>query len=324
VPAILTIFIVVIVALALAVDNNDAPPLFAEDLRESLVEVGRAATVFNDTVVGISAVDRVTLVAAVDGVVEALDATEETMATAPPNDPELTAPVAILQEVISSWRRGSTDFRDAVLLAADDPLAIGVDIAVTDSLIDVRAGDRIYELFVESMDRAETPAPVVAFPEIEFVSDTYPFSVGPPQIVELARSPGNNLALQADLAIEGVATAPDMVLNTNDEPVITVTDLVTVQVIVLNRGNTVSEPVLPTMDMVGTDGSTLQEVSEVAALDAGEQTTVAFSDISVVAGQRYEVRVGLPVADSESENDDNTRTVTFTINEETGTTTTAG
>ena len=323
-PVVLTILVGLVVAFALALDDDQAPPLFAEDLRESLVDVGHSAAQFAALVEGINGTDRVTLDTTVEDSLAALAAARAAMAEAPTGDPELTGPLAILDQVISSWESGVSSFRDLVFEAADDPLAVGLEIEITDSLIDLRAGDRLYQSFVTSMDAADTSAPVVPFPAITFVSDTFPFSTGPAQIVSVARADGNALALRAELAIGRVATVPDMVVNTSDHAVVTVTDNLTVQVIILNSGNTTSEGVDVTIDLYGNDGSTFTGVEEAPALDAGSETTVSFEGLPVTPGVTYQLTVRLPLVDVDEASDDNLREITFLVNEATASTTTTG
>lgn len=324
-PVALTVLVGLIVAFALALDEDQAPPLFAEDLRGSLVDVGRSAAQFGALVEGINGADRVTLDTTVDDSLEALSAARMAMGEAPVGDPELAGPLAILDQVIASWETGVSSFRDLVFEAADDPLAVGLEIEITDALIDLRAGDRLYQSFVASMDQAETSAPVVPFPEIAFVSDTYPFSSGPAQIVGFARADGSELALRADLAIGRVATVPDMVVNTSDQAVVTVTDTLKVQVVVLNSGNTDSEPVDVMIDLVGNDGSTYNGVESTPGLGPGRETTVEFDGLTVTPGVTYQLTVRLPLIDGDDASEDNLQDVTFVVNEATeSTTTTSG
>ena len=74
-----------------------------------------------------------------------------------------------------------------------------------------------------------------------------------------------------------------------------------------------SEPVDLALSMAGTEGSVVDDVRQVPALEAGEQTTVEFGELAVVPGERYELTVRLPVVAAESENEDNTRSIGFSI-----------
>ena len=320
-PLALTIFIMLLVSFALALDEEGAPPLFAEDLRQSLVAVESSSSQVRAMVEGMAAVDRETLETTVEDSLQAIDDVGEAMGAAPLNDPTLTGPMAILGEVLASWQLGIKGLHTSVLEAADDPLAVGVEIEITDSLIDLRAGDRLYQSFVMSMDAADTPAPVVPFPEIEFVSDTFPFSTGPSQIVSIAKAEGNQLALQAEVAIGGVATVPDIVVNTSDQNVVPTTQTLTINVVVLNSGNTESEPIDVMIDLTGSDGSVLSQIGTAPAIDAGAQTTVEFPEVAVTPGGLYALVVRLPIVEGEEESEDNLRELTFTINEETTSTT---
>jgi hypothetical protein len=324
VPVALTIFTGLIVAFGLVIDDDEAPPLFGEDLREATEDVGLKATAFNQMMLGINSVDRIELDTIVDDVLSSLATARAVMAEAPENDPELTGPLAILREALTSWESGVSVFRELVFEAADDPLASALEIELTDALIDLRAGDRLFSSFVRAIDAADTPAPVLPYPTVAFVSDSYPFSTGPAQIIAVAQAPGNELALRAELAIEQVVTSPEMSLNTSDQRVVTATSALTVQVVIFNAGNTASEPVELTLSVVGTDDSALAETAEVGAIAAGGQTTVEFADLVVSPGLAYQMVISLPLMVGEEATDDNRVQWDFLVNEETTPTTVAG
>jgi hypothetical protein len=324
VPVVLTILIGLIVAFGLVIDDEEVPPLFAEDLREVTEDVGLKATAFNQMMLGINSVDRIELDTTVEDVLSSLAAARAVMAEAPQNDPELTGPLAILGEALTSWQSGVSVFRELVFEAADNPVASALEIELTDALIDLRAGDRLFSSFVRSIDAADTPAPVLPYPSVAFVPDSYPFSTGPAQIVAVAQAPGNELALRAELAIEQVVTGPEMSVNTSGQRVVTATSALTVQVVIVNGGNTASEPVEVTLSMVGTDDSSLAETAEVEAIEAAGQTTVEFVDLAVSPGLAYQMVISLPLAAGEEATEDNQVQWDFLVNEETTSTTVAG
>jgi len=126
------------------------------------------------------------------------------------------------------------------------------------------------------------------------------------------------------LAISAVRTLPEMTVNTSDQRVVTATGTLTVQVVVVNGGNTSSDPIGLTMSLIGTDDSAVEQTGEVVALAAGGQTTVEFADLSVTPGLGYRLDVALPLVEGEEATDDNRVQLDFFVNEETVTTTTAG
>ena len=322
VPVVLTILIGLVVAFGLAVDRDATPPLFAENLRTALETAAAEATQFGAMVDGIGGVDRVSFDATVEETLSSLAEVRAVMSTAPSGDPALTAPLALLDVVVRSWETGLSSFRDLVFIAADDPLAVGVEIDITDALIDLRAGDRLYQSFVTAIDAADTPAAVAPFPVVAFVSETYPFSTGPAHIVSVARAEGNLLALRAEVAIEQVATEPPTVVNTSDDRVVTVTDSLAVRVVVLNRGNTESDPSQLSLSLAGNDETSISLTGEVPAIQAAGQTTVLFEALDVSPGITYLLTVQLPLAEGEEESEDNLVQWAFLVNEETGSTTT--
>jgi hypothetical protein len=327
VPALLTVVIGLVVAFALSADPGTADPLFAESLREQTMELRGEATGFQVMLDEMAGVDRVQLETSVDEVTAVIEATREQIDTVPAEDPELAGPIAILGEALNAWEAGVTGFQEVVLTAADDALVpvVDLELGLTDALVDLRAGDRVFGAFVESVGRLEdVPQAVAAFPDVDFVPADYPLAARSAAIIASARSPQNSLALRAELAIDQVATVPEMVVNTNDERVVTTTEALTVRVVVVNRGNTESSPIELSMIMVGADGTEVPGTMPVAALPADSPTTVEFVDLPVTPGNQYTLTVPLPLSAGEEESEDNLRSFTFRVNDVTETTATAG
>ena len=326
-PGLLTVVIGVVVAFALSADPGTADPLFTESLRERTVELGGKAAGFQAMLDEMAGVDRVRLETAVDGVTTVIAATREQIESAPDEDPQLAGPLAILGEALNAWEAGVTGFEEVVLTAADDELipVVDLELGLTDALVDLRAGDRVFGAFVESLGRLEgVPQAVAAFPDVDFVPADYPLAARSAAIISSARSPQNSLALRAQLAIDQVATVPEMVVNTNDERVVTTTEELTVRVVVVNRGNTESSPIELSMIMVGADDTEVPGTMPVEPLAAGSPTTVEFVDLPVTPGNQYTLTVQLPLSPGEEESEDNLRSFTFRVNDLTETTAAAG
>lgn len=324
-PVVLTIAIGLLVALGVTADPGTADPLFTESLRERTVELGREATEFRTMLDQMGTVDRMQLETAVDEVLAVIGAARSTLDSAPDENPELAGPLAILGEALNAWEAGVTGFEEVVLTAADDTMVPEVDLelGLTDALVDLRAGDRVFGSFVEALgDLEDVPQAVAAFPDVDFVPADYPLAARSAAIIATARSPENALALRAELAINQVATVPEMVVNTNNERVVTQTEALTVRVVVVNRGNTTSQEVVLSMILVGTDGTETPGQQSVAPLAAEAPTTVEFTDLPVSPGGQYTLTVQLPLSEGEEESEDNLRSFTFRVNEVTETTST--
>jgi hypothetical protein len=324
-PVVITIVIGVVVAFGLAVGGReDQPPLFAEDLRAATVVIGQKAEVLGAVINQIDSARREELDTATEELLTAIQATREQIQLAPADDPQLAGPLAVLGQALDFWEQGSTFFRTTVFRAADEQTAVGLEIDLTDALIDMRAGDRVYVKFTQAIAAAKVTQPVSAFPSIALVPDNLVLATAALQIVGAAQTPGNLLELKAELALDQVATVPEMKLNADDELVVTVTDTLSVQVVVFNRGNTDSQAIAVQLTMLGADGTAYDQSSPVPVLPAGGSTTVDFTDISVTPGQTYQMSVALPVADGEQVSEDNVRDISFRVNEATPTTSTGG
>jgi hypothetical protein len=156
------------------------------------------------------------------------------------------------------------------------------------------------------------------------MSDGYLVAAGASSIVAIAQAPGNLLELRAELAIDQVASVPEMVVNTSGDRVVTTTETLVVQVVVVNHGNVTSEPTDLSLLLTGLDGGEVPGIQPVPALEPDEPTTVSFDHLPVVPAEIYSLTVRLPLAAGEVESDDNVRTLTFRVNEPTTETSQAG
>jgi hypothetical protein len=323
-PVVVTILIGVVVAFGLAIGADDKPPLFAEDLRVATVGIAQKAEVLGTVITRIDTARREELDTATDELLTAIQATRDQIALAPADDPQLAGPLAVLTQALDFWEQGATSFRTSVFRAADEQTAVSLEIDVTDALIDMRSGDRVFVRFTQAIGAAKVSQPVTAFPTISLVPDNLVLATAAVQIVGAAQTPGNLLELKAELALDQVATVPEMKLNADNELVVTMTDALTVQIVVVNQGNTDSQPIEVELTLLGGDGSAYDQTAPVPVLAAGTSTTIDFTGVAVTPGQSYQMSVTLPLADGEQVSEDNARDMTFRVNEATPTTTSAG
>jgi hypothetical protein len=303
-------------AVALALTGDESPTLYAEDLRSQAAAVSRKARTFQDMVARISSVDRVELTETVDDLDQTIVGVRDFLEgqDAPP---ELAGSIAVFRLSLQSWDRGATAFRDGLLRAADDPFASGVEDQLINALLELRAGDRLYAAFVADVSAQDVAQPVSGMPAVAFLPDPYPIVPGAQTMAALARTDGSPLELRSALAIDQVTTSPEWILDTEDALVVESTELVTVKVVVANRGNTGADPREVFLSLTGSQGNVEERSLTVPALEPGAKTTVSFDDLSVSPGRSYELRVRLALAEGEAQNEDNARTVRFRVNDAT-------
>ena len=315
--------ILIALLVAWASGSTDAPaPLFVEDLRSSLVELSRRAGPYEDVVLTLAESDRVLIEDVTDDALEGLAELDALIENAP-DDPAMEGTLTLLDEAVALWAAGSDGLRNQLLRAADEPEAVGVDVVLTEALVDLFAGDRLYDTFLARHAVSEADQPIAEFPRFGFFPDGFPIGGSATQLVDMARADGSPIQLQPDVEIDQVATEPEMVLNTDGQLVVVYTDVVTVNVVVVNSGNGPSDPVDVAVELIGPGDQVLQQTATVQALEPSENTTVTFPDLPVMPGP-HQLSLTLPLAAGEEQSDDNLRSFVFMVNEQTTPTTAGG
>lgn len=235
---------------------------------------------------------------------------------------EITGVLVLFDLALESWAEGSTGLTAHLLAAADGDAGLGLTDLVTDDLLELRAGDRLYRQAVAELASADVTQPVSPMPDVRFLPDGYPVGPAARTLLAQARVVGSPLSLNAALAVEQVTTVPEWVLDTEGTLVVDAAESLVVRVVVTNRGNALSEPTVLAVEVIGGDGSAQEASLEVPALESGAKTTVTFDPLSVTPGRSYSLVVRLALAPGESETADNSRTLLFRVNEGTVTTTT--
>lgn len=310
-------------AVALALAGEEAPALYGEDLREQAATISRKSRTFQDLVARISSVDRIELDEVVDDLLATLDGVAESTDVVDP-PAELAGPLAVFQIAVDAWAVGAQGFRSELLRAADDPFAVGVEDGLTSALLELRAGDRLYERFTSELAASGLEQPVLAMPDVTFLPKPYPIVPAAQTMAGLARADGSLLELRATLLIEQVTTEPEWLLDTEDTLVVSATDVIDVRVVVANNGNTPADPRRLDLALTGSEGAIQETFLDVPALNPGSKTTVTFDGLAVTPGRSYQLALGLELGVGEGLTEENSRTVRFRVNEPTTTTTESG
>jgi len=235
---------------------------------------------------------------------------------------EVAGVLVVFDLALESWSAGLEGFVEHLLAAADGDATLGRADLLLDDLLELRAGDRLYAEAVAALASADVTQPVSSMPDVRFLPEAYPIAPAARTLLAHAAVVGSPLALNPALAIEQVTTVPEWVLDTEGALVLDASEELVVRVVVTNAGNAASDPTGVSVELVGGDGSAQSVSLEVATLAAGAKTTVTFEPLAVTPGRSYSLVVRLGLAPGEGDSDDNSRTLSFRVNEGTVTTTT--
>lgn len=307
--------VAVLVAVGATLSSGDSGEVFVEDLRKETEAVAAVAGPYRDMLAGVAGMGRLELDDLTGDVLDTL--TAATAASEESDAPgDLVGAVEIYRLALASWTSGVTAFRDAALAAVDSSPGVPVEDLLTDALLDMRAGDRLYVRFLDAAGRPDLPHPVVGYASLSLLPDPFPIVSSSESIAASARQPGNPLALLRSVGIEQVATEPEWVLDTEDALVVPDTTSLVFKVVVANKGNAASEPTQATLVLRSSSGAT-ELTAEVGALAAGTSSTVTLPAAPVIPGTSYEVEVRLGLADGDVDPEDNVRIMAFRVNEPT-------
>lgn len=315
---------VLVAAVALSQAATPTSPLLAEDVRSAVMPVSRRAEVFRDMLARIGSVDRVELQTVTDEGIRRVTGVREFVAGLDDPPGEIIGVLGLLDLAHRSWETGLDGFTRHLLAAADGDGSLGLSDALIDDLLELRAGDRLYREAIELLAAADVTQPVSGMPDVTFLPDAYPLVPAVQTLLAHARAEGSLLALRASLAVEQVSTLPELVLDTGGTLVVDATEELVVRVVVTNAGNSSSDGSSLTAEVVGGDGSAQSATLAVPPLAAGAKTTITYEPIAVTPGRSYSLVVRLALAPGEGQTDDNSRTLSFRVNEGSVTTTTGG
>lgn len=244
-------------------------------------------------------------------VAEALDLLEadagvladELARAVPPGKGDLFRADAFLDIAVASWRDGLTGFHQAILALSNDPLDETGRAQLEAALNDLRVGDAAYVEF-RSTVRAVPEAGTLAspFPGVEFVPVTRVESFTTEAIVrQMLQAPG--LGVVRNLAIADIRLDPAPTGERNGIPVVPVSDVLTAEATISNRGTVPVDTIVVTLTMVSNEGDTYEESRGIERLEPGDLTTVTFENLPVTGGRLYEVAFALGGSDDDPTDD---------------------
>lgn len=316
IPILVTLAVAVVAVAGASGDDTRANISYLEDMHGSAAEVSRAGTALNDLVGDLSRIDRTEFESAVGLVDEALGAAQEVTPGEDP-DPALVGATTLYRLAIEQWTEGIDGFSRSLLRAADDSSDREAVDDLANALVQVRAGDRIYQALVEELAREDVPSPVAPMPDVELLPMDDPVTVLAPAWVAAVRSETSGVALRPSVRIEQISSDPEFIMSADGDPVVPAPEdeTVDITVVVANTGNTVSDPAAVELEL-GSVGSeeTTQASEAVPVIEAASTTSVVFTDVPVVLGSTYEMTVTLRPGGIDLFGDDNQRSMRFVVN----------
>jgi hypothetical protein len=213
-----------------------------------------------------------------------------------------------------AWDEGVRGYEASVLLAADEPQNLLAVDAMAESLAELRAGDGIYVDLVAEVNRDELPQPPSPMVDVMLLPVDASLIGLSVSYIDSARSPNSGLALRPGLGVSQIVADPEWQVDPSDQAVLPATELVVFSVVITNAGNVTSaEDSLVVTLSGGPDPIRSQVVVE--PLEPDQQVTVIIEPMTVEPGGVYEVVAALAISENDSNFDDNSITVVFTVNE---------
>jgi hypothetical protein len=228
---------------------------------------------------------------------------EELSRLEPPGSGDLFRADAFLTIATASWRDGLTGFRQAILTLSNDPLDEAGRAQLAAALNDLSVGDAAYEEFQATVRVVpEAEALAVPFPGVEFV----PIARIEEFTVEaigksMLQAPG--LGVIVNVGIADVKLEPGPTGERNGIPVVPVSDSLTAEATISNRGTVPVDGIVVNLSMVSNTGETYEESRTVERLEPGALTTLTFVDLPVQGGRLYEIVFALGGTDDDPTDD---------------------
>ncbi len=287
---------------------------YLNEMSSQIEQLAMDGDALRDVVSRLSRIDRQELVTVIDRLRADLSTGIAFVGTEPPSD-SLIAVRSLYRLALDEWNDGIARFGSGILAAADNPDDTTPTDTIANGLVGLRAGDSLFTDLLDEVDRIDVPDPITPFRSVVLSpadGEAIGLAVG---YTNAARNPNNGLSLRPGLAVSSLVASPDWQLNPDDQVVMPFTDTATFSVIVTNVGNLISPEEQLTLTLTGT-GEPTQLSLPIPPLDPGEQTTITFDPVAVVAGELHEVKAEIVVSDIDSDFEDNVITVLFRVNTE--------
>ena len=312
-PLLLVLAVILAIVVSAAGDDTRAEFDYLDDLQAQSVELAKSGDALRDVVARLSSIERTEFVTAIDGISQDIAVGFAFVEEDAPTD-QFVAVQSLYRQALLAWDVGISGFEGSVLFAADEPQNPLVVDTMAESLAELRAGDGIYVDLVSEVsreDRPQPPSPMVDVMLMPADASLVGLSVS---YIDSARSPSNGLALRPGLGVSQIVADPEWQVDPNDQAVVPATDTVTFSVVITNSGNVTSVGDDLVVTLTGGPEEIRSQVP-VEPLEPDQQITVIIEPMVVEPGGVYEVVAALAISENDSNFEDNTITVVFTVNE---------
>lgn len=203
-----------------------------------------------------------------------------------------------LSVALGAWRDSLTSLDAAVLLILDteEDESEG-DAALSDVFELLRVGDRAYLGFLEARSRIEGDLASSTIADVAYVAQGSENLFDGRRIANRLRATVK-LGGRHDISVTA-RTIPEPLGTKNDRPVVPTSDNFSVVAVVTNEGNLAEEGIAVKMVLdAGSDAESLITRDQlVLSLAAGEATTVEFTDLTLIPGALYDLRITASIAE---------------------------
>ena len=220
-----------------------------------------------------------------------------------PGSGDLFRADSFLTIAVASWRDGLTGFRQAILTLSNDPLDETGRAQVEAALNDLGVGDAAYDEFQSTVRVIpEAEALAVPFPGVEYIpADRIEDFTADVIGRKMQQAPG--LGVVVNVGIADIKLEPGPTGERNGIPVVPVSDTLTAEATISNRGTVAVDTIVVTLSMVSNEGESYDESRSIERLEPGEKTTVTFAELPVQGGRLYEIVFALGGTDDDPTDD---------------------
>jgi len=312
-PLLLVVAAIVAIVVSAAGDDTRAEFEYLDQLQAQSVELAKAGDALRDVVSRLQRIERTEFVTVVDGISQDIAVGFEFVEQDPPTE-QFAAVRSLYRQALLAWEAGITGYEASVLLAADEPQNLVVVDAMAESLAELRAGDGIYIDLVAEVNRDELPQPPSPMVDVMLLPVDASLVGLSVSYIDSARSPNSGLALRPGLGVSQIVADPEWQVDPSDQAVLPATELVVFSVVITNSGNVTSAEDDLVVTLTGGPDPIRAQVA-LEPLDPDQQVTVIIEPMTVEPGGVYEVVAALAISENDSNFEDNSITVVFTVNE---------
>jgi len=200
------------------------------------------------------------------------------------------------------WSDGIADVRRGLLALSAAPESEDGRGWVSRGLLTLQVGDSAFAGFLELLEGVDISDLGRQFPEVAFVAagDATLYDAGA-LALRLVASP--ELQATTNVAVADLRLDPAPVGEQVGLPVVPLSDSLSVEATVANRGSARVAGAQVALDLLSQDGTVHQDVQSIGVLEPGSAATVVFADLPVEPGKLYDIIVSLTDSDDNPSDD---------------------